>query len=223
MKIIRLSQTTDREAWLELRRGKIGGSTAKKVKPLSRGADRTPAGFWELLAEKLSIAKDGEPERDRGLRLENEALVRTAQQYELDLDLDCGMWVRDDNEDISVSPDSAERGDKPTYAGEAKCLDSKNHLRVIVMDKRALRSENYRAFDSIPPEFQEQIVQYFVVNDDLKAVYFSLYDDRIVIEKLMHHVIVVDRAEVTEEINAQLEMERSVLTEINELVKELTT
>lgn len=221
MKIVKLSQENDREAWLDFRRTLITGTKAKAIKPLSRGKDRTPVGFWDLLAENLAIAKDGEPERDRGLRLENEAITKTAKLFKLDLTLDPGIWVSDKNNKIAISPDSAEKGDKPTYAVEAKCLDSKNHIKAIVLDRRAKASSDYHAFDSIPTEYREQVIQYFAVNEHLKTLYFSFYDDRIVIDKLMHHTIVINRPPIAEEIKEQTETQIEVLDQIKELIKEL--
>jgi hypothetical protein len=226
MKIIKLSQSEDTQAWLELRRGKIGGSTAKSVKPLSRGTDKTPAGFWQLLAENLSIEKDGEPERDRGHRLENDALDYLIKAEKLDLDTDPGYWVSDLHPDIAVSPDGAERGDKPTFAAEAKCLDSKNHLKLIVKDRIAKRTnKEYRAFDSLKLDskinFQDQIVQYFVVNPDLKTVYFCLHDDRIALEHLVNYCIRIERDTIEPEIKAQAEYELEILKEVKSLIKEL--
>src|ERR1041385_6549608 len=102
MKIIRLSQDKDREAWLQLRLGKITGTKAKKIKPLTRGVDRVPQGFWQILAEQLAVQSDGEEDLDRGHRLENESLQIAADKLGLSMDLDPGMWISDDYEDIAV-------------------------------------------------------------------------------------------------------------------------
>ena len=221
MQIIKLSQTNDREAWLDARRGLITGSKAKGIKPLTRGTDRTPAGFWELLAERLSVAKDGEPDMDRGQRLENEALQHTADKYGIEFDLDAGMWVSDEIKGMAVSPDSAEYGDKPTYAGEAKCLATKNHLQAVVADIRAKKLDGYQPFNSVPKEYQDQVLQYFAVNPHLQKVYFTLYDDRIALNKLMHHVIIVERTYVQDRVDILLQIETDVLEQIKETIGEL--
>lgn len=221
MKIIKLSQENDREAWLDLRRGKIGGTDASKVKPLSRGTDRTPIGFWDLLAQNLSIAKDGEPEADRGLRLQNEAIDKTSKVIGKPLNADAGFWVSDNNKDISVSPDSAEPSDTPTYCAEAKCLDSKNHLKYLVTDLRLRKNPDYKGIDGIPKEFKEQVIQYFIVNENLKTLYFTLYDDRQALEGLMHYVITVNREDLTEDITSQMEYEIEVLKQVKQVIKEL--
>lgn len=225
MKIIKLSQTKDREAWLELRREKITGTRAKKVKPLSRGADRVPAEFWQMVADRIAITKDGELERERGERLQEEALNNAAKSLALKIDTDAGMWVSDKDEDIAVSPDSAEPGDKPTYAIEAKCLDSKNHIKGILMDKRAAKLPDYNPYESLnfdpKCDFRFQAVQYFVVNEHLKTLYVTLYDDRIVLNPLVQHTIAINREHVGDQIAEQEAMELDVLKELREVIKEL--
>lgn len=226
MKIIKLSQTQDLEAWLDARRGVITGTKAKAVKPLSRGTDRTPAGFWELLGERLAIAKDGEPEIDRGHRLEAEAIEKIAQKYELDITNDCGMWVHDSNDSIAVSPDASEKGDKPSYAVEVKCLDTKNHIKALVKDMRAKKSENYNPLDSLKVttacDYVNQALQYFVVNEHLQKLYFGFYDDRVAYEQLELHVVEIERWQVEELVVLQLTEQLDIIASIDELVKELT-
>lgn len=224
MKIIRLSQANDREAFLDFRRGRITGSKAKNVKLLTRGSNRTPAGFYEVMAEKLAIGKDGEPERERGLRLENEAIELTAKKLNLKVDLDPGVWVSDEDEDIMVSPDACEDSKTPMFAIEAKCLDSKNHLQGMIQDIQAKKLEGYNPIESLKigtSDFRWQVIQYFVVNGDLKKVYFVLYDDRFAHDKLMHYVIEINRNDIAEQIESQRADQKSLLAEMRKIIKEL--
>lgn len=221
MKIIKMSQTGDREAWLDFRRGKITGTKSKGIRPLTKGKDRVAQGFWKLLAERISIAPDGEKALDRGHRCENEALERTNQKYKLNLDLDPGVWVSDLDEHIILSPDAAEKGDKPTYAAEAKCFDSDNHIKYVVLDRRASKLENYNPFNSVPKDYQDQVLDYFVVNEHLKTVYFTLDDDRIVIPELAHHVIIINREDVEGEVEQLKDIQLTVIKEVDELIDEL--
>lgn len=220
MKIIKISQSGDRESWLELRKGVITSTKAKNVKPLSRGKS-LPTGIYELLAEKVAISKDGEPERDRGLRLENEALLLTQDKYNLDFELDAGMWFSDDMK-LAVSPDASQVGDKPKYAGEAKCLDTKNHLQAILTDYENRKLPNYNPLDSLKigtSDYTQQVIQYFVVNPDLEIVYFTLYDDRVALENVMHYVIIVERKDVAEYVAGQELYERDALAKVNQMIK----
>ena len=47
MQIVNVSQTSDRESWLELRRGVVTGTKAKAVAPPKRG-NGTPQGVFGL-------------------------------------------------------------------------------------------------------------------------------------------------------------------------------
>lgn len=220
MKIIKVSQSNDRESWLDMRRGVITSTKAKNVKPLSRGKS-LPSGIYELLAEKLAVAKDGEPERDRGLRLENEALLLTQEKYNLDFELDAGMWFSDDMK-LAVSPDASEVSETPTYAGEAKCLDTKNHLQAILTDYQSKQLPNYNPINSLKigtSDYSTQVIQYFVVNENLKTVYFTLYDDRVALENIMHYVIIINREHVAEFIDSQELYERDAIAKVNQMIK----
>jgi len=220
MQIIQVSQSEDRETWLDGRRGVITATKAKGVQPPKRGTG-VPQGVFELLAENVSIAKDGEPERDRGLRLENEGLALTAKKYKIKLNLDPGMWLSDDGK-LGVSPDACEPVKKPTYAAENKSLDSKNHLQAIIQDWIAKKKPNYNPLDSLKiatSDYTTQVIQYFVINPDLKVVYFTLYDDRIALENVMHYVIEIKREHLAEYIDGQETYERDALKRVDEMIK----
>lgn len=223
--MVKVSQIADTEVWLQYRLGKITGSKAKYVKPLSRGADRTPQGFWQLLAEKLAIKQDGELDMDRGHRLQGSALAELAKRHELDIDTDCGMWISDEDEDMAVSPDGAEKADVPTWAAEVKCFSSANHLRYTIKDRAARKNKDYNPFDSVPNDaknaHREQILQYFVVNEALKTLYFVLYDDRIGLDNLVFHVIEIHRKDIAELVDAQKQQQIDILRQVNELIAQL--
>lgn len=220
MKIINVSQRNDRETWLDLRRGIVTGTKAKGIAPPKRGLS-TPQGVYELLAEKVAIEKGDEPERDRGLRCEEAALLLTQDKYKLDLNLDAGMWLSDDGK-MGVSPDSAENSEKPTYAAEAKCLDSKNHLQAIINDYEAKQLDNYNPLDSLKIstiDHSPQVIQYFMINSDLQTLYFTLYDDRIALDNVVHYVIVIEREHIETLIKEQELYERAAINQVNEMIK----
>ena len=224
MRIVRLEQNS--EAWLLHRLGKATGSKAKFIKPLKYGG--TPSGFYTLLAEKIAIPPDGERAIDRGHRLENPALERLSVELNLPIDLEPGMWESDVDSDIAISPDGAEvvaDGETPTWAAEAKCLSSANHLRWVINDLNARKKDDYFAFDSIPDYktncYKEQVLQYFVVNEKLETLYFVLYDDRIILDQYVFHVITVKREDVEELIEQQKYEQLDTLITINKLIAEL--
>lgn len=218
MKIVNLDQKEDRESWLELRRGVITGTKAKGIAPPKRG-NSTPQGIYELLAEKVAVAKDGEPERDRGQRLEDTAVDLTAEKYKLSVSKS-GFWLSDDGK-IGVSPDAAEDSDKPTYAIEAKCLDSKNHLQAIINDYEARGTDDYNPLNSLKistSDFAPQVIQYFVVNPHLNTVYFTLYDDRIALDNVVHYVIEIHREHVEGLVRDQELYERAAISQVKLMI-----
>lgn len=131
----------------------------------------------------------------------------------------------------------------PTFAFEAKSLGTKYHLQTVV-PFRVYQMLNYsetpnsqrnelqslalklfpeilgtrREFDFIPEQYQSQVLQYFVVNPDLKTVYFTMFDDR-VYGSLQHEVFEVDRRSVADEIEAQETKELQTLALIDGLQK----
>lgn len=222
MKIIKVSSHKDRDVWLDFRRGVVMGTKAKGVAPPKRG-NGIPAGIYELLAEKVAIAKDGEKEMDRGLRLEEEGLKLTAKKFKLDLEIDPGMWMTDDGK-LGVSPDGAERSDAPTYATENKSLDSKNHLQGILNDVANKKLPLYNPLDSLKigkEDYSAQAIQYFVINPDLQTLYFGLYDDRIALDNIVHYVIIITRGNVEEYVDGQELYERDALKRVDEMIKTL--
>lgn len=131
----------------------------------------------------------------------------------------------------------------PTFAFEAKSLGTKYHLQTVVpfrvyqmlnysetpnSQRNELQSlalklfpeilETRREFDFIPEQYQSQVLQYFVVNPDLKTVYFTMLDDR-VYGSLQHEVFAVERQSVASEIEAQETKELQTLALIDGLQK----
>lgn len=130
-----------------------------------------------------------------------------------------------------------------TFAFEAKSLGTKYHLQTVVpfrvyqmlnysetpdSQRNELQSlslklfpeilESRREFDFIPEQYQSQVLQYFVVNPDLKTVYFTMFDDR-VYGSLQHEVFAVNRQSVASEIEAQETKELQTLALIDGLQK----
>jgi hypothetical protein len=219
MQIIKVDQRQDRESWLGLRRTVITGTKAKAVAPPIRG-NNIPQGVFELLAEKVAIAKDGEPERDRGQRLEPEAIKLTAEKYNLKIATN-QFWLSDDGK-LGVSPDATEDSEQPTFAVEAKCLDTKNHLQAIIKDYEAKQQDNYSPIESLKfgtNDFRHQARQYFVINPNLERLYFTLHDDRVALENIITYTIIIERKQIQEQIQEQELYERAVVNQIKEMVK----
>lgn len=201
---MKITTFADKDAWMEGRKGKITGSRVGDV-VMKKAADGYKMGFYELLAERLAIVPDGENPMDRGTRLETEAIERFMKETGKKVDTSLVIWERDDNPNIAISPDGFM---KKKEATEVKCLNSALHIKTYLTKK-------------IPKEYEDQGIQYFVVNDDLETLYFLFYDPRFP-GPLAFFVLEMKREDVQESVVAYLEYERKVLDEVNRIVTELT-
>lgn len=169
-------------------------------------------GFYEAIAERLAVPVDDDPEDEyadaRGLRLEEEAATKFSETYNKKLQV-VGCWQSDENSSIINSPDREvvpKVKDVITEAVEIKCLGSARHIQAIVEDR-------------VPDEFMSQVIQYFIVNDDLEKLYFVFYDDRIKSYPLK--VIEVTRESLGNKIERYKQFQLLQIKEIEEIVERL--
>jgi predicted phage-related endonuclease len=192
----------DSEAeWLDARRGRVTGTRLGDL--IAKRGGGYKIGFYELIAERIALPATDESPMDRGHRLEEDALDRFAKETGKTVDKVLKMWVREDNENIAVSPDGT-IGE--TEAVEVKCLSSARHIEALLTKE-------------IPSEYDEQVLQYFIVNDKLKTLYFVFYDPRM--PKDFFYFTRV-RADMAEKASEYLEMEKRVLLEIQSIENQLT-
>ncbi|UVX67660.1 MAG: alkaline exonuclease [Namikivirus ikeda] len=178
--------------------------------------------FWKFLAETMAEQPDGENPMERGCRLEPENIQLTLQQIGSDQNhciTDCGIWESDEDNRIACSPDAYENTENPTWAIECKSLGSAYHLQAVIpwmihsqfirhhtlpeklADAAAqvlpptVTSLKATGIDFIPDAYRTQVLQYFVVCDTLKTLYFSMYDPR-VYGDARHQIIPVHRKDI---------------------------
>jgi len=189
------------QEWLEARRGRITGTRLKDL--VSVRDNKKKIGFYELLAERIAIPHNGENVMDRGKRLEDEAVERFAKETGKKVDNSLVMWVSDENDGIAVSPDASVG---KTEAVEVKCLSSARHIEAYCTKQ-------------VPDEYRYQSLQYFIVNERLRALHFVFYDPRMPID---FFYITIKRKDIAKEINEYLELERKILEEVALIEKRLT-
>lgn len=168
--------------------------------------NETKLGVYELIAERLSVdSSDVSDPSERGHQLEEEGVQALATLLGKKINTECGVWVSDEDPNIGVSPDG-EIG--TTAAVEMKCLSSAKHLKAYFERK-------------IPSEYEEQIMQYFIVNEKLRVLYFAFYDPRIPAKPI--HYIEVHRKDkvVKQRIEFLRDYQKNVLKFVNEKVNEL--
>lgn len=188
-----------------------------KNKRLKVGID-----FWKFLAETMAEQPDGENPMERGHRLEPENIQLTLKQLgykQEDCVTDCGIWESDEDDRIACSPDAYQNSATPTWAIECKSLGSAYHLQAVIpwmIHSQRIRQreipENLADaaaqvlpptatsltttnMDFIPDAYKAQVLQYFVVCDTLKTLYFSMYDPR-VYGNARHQIIPINRGSI---------------------------
>ena len=189
------------EAWLEARRGKVTGTRLKDL--IVKRGTKPKIGFYEIIAERIAIPANDEAAIDRGKRLEDYALERFAEETGKKLNTDLVLWAREDDENIAVSPDATIG---KTEAVEVKCLSSARHIEAYLTKE-------------VPSDYEYQALQYFIVNESLKKLYFVFYDPRMPKDLFW---LEVDRKDKEEQIREILELERQVLVDIARIEQELT-
>lgn len=163
-------------------------------------------GFYALMAERLAHEAGDEPPMDRGTRLESEAVAIFSKK--IGKEIETGIFCqREDNLDIAVTPDGLIKNNgKYTEALEIKCLSSARHLQAYFEQ-------------AVPSEYDEQIIQYFVVNDDLKTLHFMFYDPRI--PAMPVHTIEFTREALGSKIEYYRAYQERTLGEINALALQI--
>jgi len=199
---VKISRFETEEDWKQARLGRIMGTRAGGIMPNKNTKERKK-GFWEAIAERLSVDDGYMDMMERGKDLEKEAIDRFTKETGVKIDDGLVIWSRADNDSIAVSPDGYTKDLKE--AVEVKCLNTASHIEAIVTGK-------------IPGEYTDQVLQYFVVNDDLEKLYFIFYDPRIKYKDFFYIEVLRDDAKVAE----RLEIEKEAVDEINRIVNELS-
>ena len=222
MKRIEIEQDTSE--WLDFKRTKIGGSGAKNTAvPLKTGKDRTPAGFWDLVANKLTTPLDGsEAPTDRGHRLEVEVAEELKELLGVEFESKPTVWVSEQDEDLILSSDACEPVEVPTYDAEIKAFSKLGkHFKLLYQlnegdDGIDLLNMGYGS------DFRTQILHGFVVNPKLKTRYFASYCPEAIYQKHKLAIVKIDREDYEDEIQELMSQELSTLENVRDIVSELT-
>ena len=146
--------------WKNLRLGKITGTRLKGIRSSNN---------LTIIDEMISELVVGEPEfifvneaMRRGNEKEPEARDLYIEKTGINIE-EVGFCISIDNDYIGLSPD----GFTPDRKGaiEVKSPSTKKHVQNIRMDK-------------IPSEYKDQVLMYFILNEELEWLDFISYDDR---------------------------------------------
>lgn len=208
---MKIDKFNDKSEWLAARTGRITGNRLKSI--IVKKGNGKKKGYYELIAERLAVTEEdfdgyipNETPMERGTRLESYAIDRFMHETGKKVSTELVIWSREDNDNIACSPDGTVEGEKA--ACEAKCLNSASHIEAFLTQE-------------IPDEYKEQAVQYFIVNQELKKLYFIFYDPRIVVKDFFF--ITINREDVEAEIDSYLSYQIIILQEVEEIVKNMTS
>ena len=174
--------------WLNLRKGIITGTRLKAV------ASAPSTATYKTLMDEL-IAEDLAPLPEV---FQNDAMIRwtmlepiAKQKYqEITWEKVDEVWfcIHEKRPYCWLSPDwFIKKEGKYTKALEIKCPGAKNHLKYIQENK-------------IPNDYKWQIVNYFLINEDLEELDFMTFNPDIYIEHLQWHIINVKREDYEEDL-----------------------
>lgn len=212
MKIIDIEQGT--MEWQVLRRCKITGTKLEDV----MGTNLTRAQLIsELIAEEATEqTKFVRPteEMERGTNEEEFAIKLFEEQTGKKLTRG-GMWLSDEYEFVAHSPDaSLTKKGKVVEAVEVKNPDSKTAIfsrlvNLIPVEETGL-PKGRLPFLGVPPDYKWQCVNYFLVNPDLKRLYFLIHDARFIDPKAKLYVVTIERE--NKELQEVLEQAKTALS-----------
>lgn len=207
---MKIEKHLNREDWMQARLGKITGTRLKDIVAKKSGSGKK-IGYYELIAERLTVSEEdfegyvpNETPLDRGTRMQKYAVDRFRKETGKKVNEDLVLWSREDEPSIAVSPDGVISA---TEAVETKCLSSARHVEAYLTKV-------------LPDEYYYQTLQYFIVNDKLKKLHVVFYDTRL--PAINYFVMEINRKEIEAAILDNLEYQKAVIREVDEIVKSLT-
>ena len=190
MEIIKVEQGTDE--WLRMRLGKITGT---KLKAVMAGKQAQETLTYELVAEQLTGQSEAiyvNSAMQWGTDHEAEAVECYRQKTKKHPE-EVGFCISKEFPYLALSPDRLiKRGTKYAEAVEVKCPTTKTAIKYMHQNK-------------LPSEYKWQVVNYFLVVEDLKSLDFVVYDPRIIDAEKKMTIITVKRKELEKDIEAAKE------------------
>lgn len=201
MKNHQVDQKTDE--WFHLRKGKITGTDLKAIMGTPKAKQDA---IYEIVSQRLTVGVENDDNYEnpmaRGNRLEPFAIA--AFEFETGKKVNrIGLSESDENPRIANSPDGLIGKHE---AIEVKCMGGKNHVKTWLTNE-------------IPDDYRWQVVQYFVVNEGLKKLYFVAYNPDIPSHPL--HVIGATREELADDIAKAKTAQDNFLFEVEEILKKI--
>jgi putative phage-type endonuclease len=191
--------------WHQLRKTNITGTVLKGIMGTARARQEA---IYESIANHLTIGVDDEEYEnpmERGTRLEPDAIAEfeflTGKSVEK-----VGFCESEEIEGVAQSPDGYIKDTNDTEAIEVKSMGGKNHVKLWLTNE-------------VPDEYEWQVVQYFVVNEKLKKLYFVGYNPQIPTHPL--HTIEILRENIESKITEAKEKQKIFIQEVESILKNI--
>jgi len=202
-----------REEWLNWRLGKLTGSSVKDFVGTGRG-DVKP-GIYRAAAESLigsAAIAEGELTSsrvmERGHELEPKAIERFERETGKKVSKDLVAWEHENDPRLAVSPDGVIG---KTAAIEVKCLLSTKHIEAL----------HTRAIPRNTGGYEEQVIQYFFVNEKLTTLYYAFYHPDFP-SGLDFFYLTFTRKELADKIALQADAEYEAVAKVRQIVNSLS-
>lgn len=156
MKVHNIEQRSSE--WLELKKGKIGGTRNKQIK-VKGGLPL----IYELLGEEgLCELEESyqSPKMKEAADMEPVAIIAYEKISGINI-INSGWWESDFSELVGLSPDGSDN--TYTHGVEVKCPLAKTHVEYIINN-------------IIPKVYMPQVIHYFVVNETLEKLDFVSFN-----------------------------------------------
>jgi hypothetical protein len=210
---MKVTEFESREAWLNGRLGKVTGSALKDV--VSMRGDGIKAGVYAAAAESIIgaavIAENdlsSSQVMERGHTLEPDAVARFEKETGKEVKRGHVLWEHDSDSRMAVSPDGMIG---KTEAVEVKCLLSAKHVEALAT----------RAIPKNTGGYYEQMLQYFIVNEKLRKLYYIFYHPDFP-EELQFMYLTFTRKDLADEIAKYAAAEREAVSNVRSIVNKLT-
>ena len=185
MKIITNLEQWSKE-WLNVRKGVITWTKLKWITWWDKAQDTA---MYELIADKYLVEEDLRPYEiiERWHILEIRAkLVFEEHTWKTVTE----VWFIERDEFQGLSPDGIIETTPWIYweSLEIKCPRGKNYVKYLIED-------------ILPKEYEPQVLNYFMVMEDLETLYFMMYNPDTIWPLKKFHIITVTREQLQDKIN----------------------
>ena len=195
---------------------RLGKATGSEIKDLvTLKGDGVKAGVYRKAAESLigsaALMEEemtSEQIMQRGHDLEPDAIRRFEKETGKKVKRGLVGWEREDDSRMAVSPDGVIG---KTQAVEVKCFLSPKHTEALFTRNIPKNTAGY----------EEQMIQYFVVNDKLKTLYYVFYHPDFP-TPLDFFYLTFTRKELKKEIEKVAKAEREAVAKVREVVNTLS-